>query len=53
MDWVLLLYREENPENSFGLTAKTSREFEVYGLLKKLGMQVSETVSSSSREKLN
>jgi len=49
----IAIHREEKPENFFGLTAKTSREFEVYGLLKKLGMQVSESVSSSSREKLN
>jgi hypothetical protein len=49
----IAIHREETPGNFFALTVKTSGEFEVYGLLKKLGVQVSETVSSSAGEKLN
>ena len=35
------LGREDNPRNLFGLTVKTTREFEVEGLLKKLGVKAS------------
>jgi hypothetical protein len=46
------LHREDNPRNPFGLTVETSREFEVDRVLKKLGIQVSETISASAEGKI-
>jgi hypothetical protein len=47
------LRREDNPRNSFGLTVKAGREFEIEELLKKLSGKVSKPVLNASREKLS
>ena len=44
-----VLSREDNPRNPFGLTVKAGREFEIEGLLKKLGVKASESTLKSSK----
>ena len=46
------LHREEDPRNPCGLLVRTSLEFEVEGLLKKLGTHVSETAASQGENQL-